>query len=1067
MADHKKAEKKRHKEGKSKNERESKKKQILREIEELGGDEADYDLIAGIDSDDGEDAVPEGTVANSEQNVKKKEKRKKEEKSANESDALAKDLKKLARELGLSAGKFLEQVTVENDYISEEEDDDDVADGKPATRVPVLSEADKKEQERQEKKEQRERKREAQQNKTKGAAAAAANDDDFKIHEKKEAVVPSHSGGHAKSEPMLEPTPLWHELELAPLEGIPEDPPAEFIVSRQLQKAKELLATEAEYYSTSAHVKSSDRQFLSTIMRSGTLNDRVSALTLVIQESPIHATKSMDALISMCKKKGRNEAVSSVGAVKDLLQGTILPDRKLKYFKDQEGVAARDVTDRHLILWAFEDYLKRFYFDLLGVMEGLSMDPLPFPRNHMVRYFFDLIKDKPEQEANLLRLLTNKLGDKDKKIASKCSHFLLQLMQAHPMMKNVIIRELEQVLFKPTISSSAQYYVIITLNQTILSTKDSEVANRLIEVYFTFFTKLINESEATKVIKVEEKSTDGKKNRKAQKKEKLDEQTETAEEEMNSKMISAVLTGVNRAFPFSQLDDNAFTKNLDTLYKITHSSNFNTSIQALILIHQVAVAKQETADRFYRTLYESIHDPRLLTSSKQALYLNLLFKALKSDRNPTRTKAFVKRLVQSASLHSPAFICALFFLFSELEMAVPAIRQLTAETKREIGKEQLLTPPSETAEETRELTVAEAGADTDKVAVAEEEEAASSSSSKKYDGRARDPRFSHADETSLWEAIPFLSHFHPSVCLFAQSWLLREQMPSKPDLSLHTLGHFLDRFVYRNAKTKSNNKGGSIMQPLAGGDTRGMILQQSGTNQQPVNSESFYKQSVKNVAADEMFFYNYFNEKMSRAPKKAKKAKRVGDGEGVDDGENGKDGGMDEDEVWQALVRSRPDVEAPSDESDFADEDLDELADAMSDSDGDLEDDDDDDDSSVDAGSEEEAAAADVEVPEFNDSDFETDFLENQDDLLPSEAEDSDSDKDDFANFDALAEPSSTTAAAAASNGTKKRKSEHGTTGKDGNDNDNNDDDTKPKKKKKVKLPAFASADEYMHLIDA
>lgn len=51
-------------------------------------------------------------------------------------------------------------------------------------------------------------------------------------------------------------------------------------------------------------------------------------------------------------------------------------------------------------------------------------------------------------------------------------------------------------------------------------------------------------------------------------------------------------------------------------------------------------------DRFYRTLYASLTDPRLSTSNKQAMYLNLLFKALKADKNIERVKAFVRRFVQ-------------------------------------------------------------------------------------------------------------------------------------------------------------------------------------------------------------------------------------------------------------------------------------------------------------------------------------------------------------------------------------------------------------------------------------
>ena len=51
-------------------------------------------------------------------------------------------------------------------------------------------------------------------------------------------------------------------------------------------------------------------------------------------------------------------------------------------------------------------------------------------------------------------------------------------------------------------------------------------------------------------------------------------------------------------------------------------------------------------DRFYRTLYASLTDPRLSTTNKQALYLNLVFKALKADTNIDRVKAFVRRFIQ-------------------------------------------------------------------------------------------------------------------------------------------------------------------------------------------------------------------------------------------------------------------------------------------------------------------------------------------------------------------------------------------------------------------------------------
>ena len=87
---------------------------------------------------------------------------------------------------------------------------------------------------------------------------------------------------------------------------------------------------------------------------------------------------------------------------------------------------------------------------------------------------------------------------------------------------------------------------------------------------------------------------------------------------------------------------NSFENQLETIFKVTHSSNFNTSIQALMLIQQISAAKHYSADRFYRTLYESLLDPRLLNSSKQIMYLNLLYRSLKADVSIKRVKAFVK-----------------------------------------------------------------------------------------------------------------------------------------------------------------------------------------------------------------------------------------------------------------------------------------------------------------------------------------------------------------------------------------------------------------------------------------
>ena len=66
-------------------------------------------------------------------------------------------------------------------------------------------------------------------------------------------------------------------------------------------------------YSEQETKRSSDTQWLKTVLTSGTLVDRVAALTVTVQNSPIHNMAALDSLVSMATKKGRREAMMAVG----------------------------------------------------------------------------------------------------------------------------------------------------------------------------------------------------------------------------------------------------------------------------------------------------------------------------------------------------------------------------------------------------------------------------------------------------------------------------------------------------------------------------------------------------------------------------------------------------------------------------------------------------------------------------------------------------------------------------------------------------------------------------------
>ncbi|KAI9841745.1 MAG: hypothetical protein M1837_000406 [Sclerophora amabilis] len=847
---------------------------------------------------------------------------------------------------------------------------------------------------------------------------------------------------------VFDPRPDWHN---APLPGLPSPEkdlsnlPQELVQSIH-KHALSLLQSENDNYSSSHLSSSASHRFLSTIMSSGTLSDKISALTLVVQESPLHTMKPFENLLGLAKKRSRGQAVTALGALKDLLgKGVVLPpERKLKAFGNQPGLLGilqqrksskwvpgevlHDLLDdAHLISWAFEDWLKSTYFDILKLLESWCNDEVEFARARAVGYVFELLQEKPEQEANLLRLLINKLGDRDKKIASKTSYLLLQMQTTHPLMKPVIVSAIEaELIFRPGQSPHAKYYAIITLNQTTFSSREEDVASKLLDIYFSLFVTLLKQQQPNKNQPRNVSKSDlnkkgqiqgggGKAGKKAKKKAEREATAKTGEEEMSEKIISAVLTGVNRAFPFANTDDTIFHNHLDTLFRITHSSNFNTSIQALMLIQQISISKHFAVDRFYRTLYESLLDPRLLTSSKQAMYLNLLYRALSSDVNAKRVTAFVKRMLQIISLHQPAFVCGVLYLIKQLEETFPGLRGSFDHPEElfEDEEEAFVDIPDGGSEDAHDAK-GTARTDAPPLKIA---------SNRRYDARKRDPEHSNAEKSCLWEIVPLLAHFHPSVSMFASKLLQNDTMPPKPDLSLHTLIHFLDRFVYRNAKANTNSHGISMMQPLAGEAGQGVLLSTRDTSraQAPLNLEGFWSRKAEDVSVDEVFFHKYFNE-VGRGGAVAAKRKRDKKSERDEDTEG--EGEEKEDEIWKALVDSRPEIEG----SDEGESDLD-LESLDSDEDGSLHSD--------------EQAELDDDASTSGDamSESDTGRQREKEDDLPSDADD-----------DALA-------------GLNMAFRNELETGRSGVDEQKPSDRPEKKRRKMKNLPTFASADDYAEML--
>ncbi|KAK4686047.1 ribosome biogenesis protein MAK21, partial [Tremellales sp. Uapishka_1] len=1082
---------------------------LIQAVKDLGGDEQDLELIKGIDSDE------EETVVAKTQSTDDKSLRKalgafmKELDFTAVAPAAAESDEEDEEEVSEPDQSDEEVVTkddeeeVEDEEEEEDEDDDEEESSdaeivKPAVIEPVKAKKAKQVIEP------------VEAGKVKTGAVPVVDDPPMKIKSAMQAQ-PFTSASNIPA------TTSWPSLipDLA-LPASPLEPIQPFAFNGLRVRAQKLLA---DLPPLSRSGSSSDATFISQILSSGTHQDKLSALVLLVRESPIHAVKELERLRNMAGWKeeggvggggGRDERVAVMRALADWwVSGGGKEAGKLRYFADQPLLSHPALTDRHLLMYAFEDFLKKWFFNILQVLEVLSHDTLPFVRTQALNIVFKLLQGNAEQEQNLLRLGVNKLGDTDKSVSSKASHHILTLLAMHPAMKAVVARDVAALVLKPPTpppapvkggkalpakvdaAGHARYYGLITLNQITLTNKDQDVAGRLVQVYFEVFREILGdgkgpeevveavEGDAAKesVEKVAGKVEKWRGRRKGAKPKggrKSALENEQLVDTGDAKMVAAVLTGVNRALPFAKLDDELFTKYMDTLFKITHAGTFNTSIQALVLIFQVCQSRQAVSDRFYRTLYESLFDGRLISSSKQAMYLNLLFKALKADTSLSRVMAFVKRLLQMLGMHQPSFICGALYLLGELFSSTPGLKRMLIEPEDD-EEEHFVDAPEENA-----VPLAQIAESSKKPQGARSE--------KIYDGQKREPQYANAEASCLWELTPFLDHFHPSVSLQANQLLLSQPLTGSPDISLNTLVSFLDRFVYRNPKKTIQPKGASIMQPSAASDKSGMVINNKGARTGAdgyVNSEAFWRLKQDQVPADQLFFHKFFATKLANKESKNKNRKnkdkadsddedeRVKSGEenafpegglsGSDDddeeveeededvaGEE-EDSDPEEEEIWKVMKASMPAVgddmglSEDEDDSDDMPEDL---------SGGDAESGDDDDDEEDE---DEEDEQEDIPRPKgkgkqkmpLDDDDSDSDFPdfpdEDEDDLIslddmpdivlggPEEA----SDADDVDEDEVTA-------------GKRKRKEEK-----------------KDRKKKRREMPVFGSYEDYAAMIEA
>ena len=445
----------------------------------------------------------------------------------------------------------------------------------------------------------------------------------------------------------------------------------------------------------------SRERFLKKITTTGTMRDKIAAL-IVSAKMPRLALEPFDRLLQTAEKPKPSVRGQYCNALIDLFRDMLPENRKLKHFWEQP-YANSLVTDQHMIFWYFESKFKDFYGRFISVVDSLGHSPSSF--KHLKQLSINttalMLREKPEAEQRLLSMLVNKLGDPERKLASKTINELLNLIALHPKMRLVVIREIEVFLHRKNISPRAQYYSVVFLSQVRLSEDEPLVSSKLIMVYFSLFKDLMEQQKRSQYLQRKKAQLErakaaqrgrygtarnfrnkyarlnkNDKFRDDSKKKVLGDAPLAEEEALYQRVISAVLIGLSRAFSFVKENSlGEFEAYLKDIYRLAHGSWWSKALIALQLLVQFHAAQSfdgtVDADRFHRLLWrrtggEDAFDLSHSNTKAQRTWINAVFRVVSRDPNQPRLFGYLKRIVQTSLYQEPAVLASILYTTSEI-----------------------------------------------------------------------------------------------------------------------------------------------------------------------------------------------------------------------------------------------------------------------------------------------------------------------------------------------------------------------------------------------------------------
>lgn len=604
------------------------------------------------------------------------------------------------------------------------------------------------------------------------------------------------------------------------------------LVSSYRKAANEIFRREVQIFSGGG-----DQRWVESTIRRGTLKDRIAAMSVTVSRDPIHKFHALDGLLQMAggtSEAGQaNSRVAQLAAeaLEDLFLNTLLPpDRKLRTLEQSplpvlDYGGRKTLSPRLLLLWRYEEMVKEKYeFFIRTYLTRTLREGLEMTKIAALRTGAALLRSVPEGEVLLLGLIANKLGDPQNKTAAAAGHELRAVVNAHPNMKIVIAREVQQLAHRPHLSPRALYNCIAFLNQLKLDAAPSEnsLPAALITTYFKLFEVAIRRTGDRAV---------------------------NHEVSARSRLLQALLIGINRAHPYLPKEDQHMDDHINELYRVVHSAPPGAATQALTLLFHISIGSptkktspdtakqnkesQSRADRYYRALFSALCTTELLSQGKHStMFFNVLYKSLKFDQDSGRVVAFAQRLLSTALHCSSPSLAGSIFMLNQVSCHQEELLFCLEELPKKESAKAILHPSKR---DPRAVFLVHGD---------------NSSRTRKQD----QSRTNGLRRLSSWELSLASHHYHPSVSKFSNN--AGSIKYDGDPFQNFGLAPFLDKFAYRNPRVVKN---GSKNVSAGAGQRRDSTTSRLGP---PVNDPSFLRRKETEIHDD--FFRKFFIERTSR-----------------------------------------------------------------------------------------------------------------------------------------------------------------------------------------------------------